>query len=464
MADFVWQVCHGVMSDIGRKATAAHWVAFAALSLTSAVGAGCRVMHGAREIGQVEQMVRVEGTVSGPASAEDRPVIVAVFAATEAAEKKWALYHYSVLAHAGPYQFQLPPRAYTLWAFEDADGDFVLDPEEARGTVADGEALELEPKTFHSGLDITLRPPEGPSPVAIDLSVGSDNPELTPAVRGVGEITTLEDARFRPEMQVYGTWRPVSSVRHGQLGLFMLQAYDPCRIPLLFVHGMSGSPRQFATLIESLDTQTFQPWVLSYPSSLRLPHLSRYLRDALRELSLRHGFREVAVVAHSMGGLIARDAIAQLAGPKAAVTVPIFLSLSTPWNGHRGAATAVESSPVVIPSWIDMVPDSAFITQLFRKRLGPATEHHLWFGYKDGDSGDGSVSIASMIDPRAQRGAASFKGFPAGHKAILEDPAVLAHFRTLMAVAKPHFAGADATACAPALPRSASESPPRASR
>ena len=68
----------------------------------------------------------------------------------------------------------------------------------------------------------------------------------------------------------------------------------------------------------------------------------------MKELYARHRHRRLAVVAHSMGGLIARAFINRLvaAGDGRAVGLRVFVSVSTPWDGSDLAQLAVDRSPV----------------------------------------------------------------------------------------------------------------------
>lgn len=415
---------------------------FAIACLIAALGfGGCRLMHGEREIKQVEAMASVSGTVipKVPPADVGAPIVVAAFRASEGGTAAGpTLRNYAMLIEPGPYQLYLPPFPYQIWAFADLNHDFIMDPNEPRGAVQEGRWMKVDKAGEHRGWDIHLSINHRPSPVHVDLSVGASNPDLTRALKTIGVVTSLEDSRFRPTMQTYGLWRPVSSISKGLLGLFFLEKYDPCRTPVLYIHGMSGSPREFERLIGALDKDRFQPWIFSYPSNFRLHLMGDYLWSALREVKIKHEFKELVVVAHSMGGLIARDALLKIdADQTIGIEAPMFISLSTPWNGQRSASSGLEFSPVVIPSWIDIVPNSAFITGLFARNLSKKTRHHLLFGFVDGDAGDGTLTTASMIDPRAQYKAASFRGFPVDHAGILTDDAVLAHYLACLSEFKP---------------------------
>ncbi len=58
--------------------------------------------------------------------------------------------------------------------------------------------------------------------------------------------------------------------------------------------------------------------------------------------------------------------------------IKLFVSVSTPWNGHIATAKGVENAPEAVPSWYDMVPDSEFIQSLFNKDLPPDVSSYLF--------------------------------------------------------------------------------------
>lgn len=207
--------------------------------------------------------------------------------------------------------------------------------------------------------------------------------------------------------------------------------HDPERIPVLFVHGAQGTPLEFASLIESLNRETFEPWVFSYPSALRLEPVADFLDLCLTQLHSEFGFERIFVVAHSMGGLVARALLNDFRAEGKAGWIPLFVSLSTPWQGHDAAETGVERSPVVVPSWRDMAPSSAFLSALLEVPLSEETRFHLLFSFAGhrgidpgADANDGVVTLESQLEPHAQEQAFGVHGFPTSHTGILQDPAV----------------------------------------
>ena len=178
-----------------------------------------------------------------------------------------------------------------------------------------------------------------------------------------------------------------------------------------------------------LDGTRFQPWVFHYPSGLRLQGVADTLAGLLEELRSTHRIPAVIVVAHSAGGLVARMAVRQRDGdPPSAVK--LLVTLSTPWQGHAGASKGLGRSPVVVPAWIDLAQGSKFIEALGASRLPAGVTYHLFFGYRGGETltmrenSDGSVTLQSMLDRRAQAEAVRIHGFHEDHTSILRSAEV----------------------------------------
>ena len=233
-------------------------------------------------------------------------------------------------------------------------------------------------------------------------------------------------------------WAPFDFVFNVRPGVYFLQAYDPTKIPVLFVHGIQGTPLSFRFLIEHLDADTFQPWVAYYPSGASLSLCAEYLSQMMDKLRLQYGMKRLVVVAHSMGGLVARGFILRYleAAPQSAI--PLYVTIATPWGGHKSAARGVRYAPAVVRSWYDMAPDSRYLRDIFyqdpdtvqRRRTFPRSlAHHLLFAFNRhsasfGASDDQVVTVASQLRAEAQREAYRLYGFDLTHTSILEAPEV----------------------------------------
>jgi pimeloyl-ACP methyl ester carboxylesterase len=186
-----------------------------------------------------------------------------------------------------------------------------------------------------------------------------------------------------------------------------------------------------------MDRRRFQPWFFNYPSGLDLEFVGDALNDAVQWLHDHYRFDSLFVVAHSMGGLVARYAILQNVYEDEADYIRLLVTISTPWGGHGAASQGVKYAPAVVPSWRDMVPDSAFIASLYERPLPKTVPHYLFFSYS-GRSGimdennDGAVTLESQLDYRVQRHVRSLHGFDEDHVAVLYSEDVVETFNTIL--------------------------------
>ncbi|MCA9082403.1 MAG: alpha/beta fold hydrolase [Planctomycetaceae bacterium] len=99
-------------------------------------------------------------------------------------------------------------------------------------------------------------------------------------------------------------------------GLYMVQPFDPNRIPVLMVHGIWSSPVTWMEMFNDLQSdpvlrEKYQFWFYMYPTGSPLSFAAADLRDCLKELRLKLDpggqnakLDQMVVVGHSMGGLM----------------------------------------------------------------------------------------------------------------------------------------------------------------
>jgi pimeloyl-ACP methyl ester carboxylesterase len=257
-----------------------------------------------------------------------------------------------------------------------------------------------------------------------------------------GTIASLHDRRFSRENARLGLWHPRQYTLTTPPGVYFLEPYDPSRVPVLFIHGIQGSPADFEQLLDSLDRTRFQAWMYSYATGEELSIAEEILHEAMRELGQRYRFGQFAVVAHSMGGLVARGFILRQRVAGSADNVPLFVSISTPWAGHSSAQMAVKYAPTVLDVWRDMAPGSEYLRTLFSSSLPAGTQHFLLFTFKRnrisfGHSGDRTVALSSQLSAAAQKEAVRLIGYDDTHRAVLNDSAVATQVSDLLDSAFP---------------------------
>ena len=98
----------------------------------------------------------------------------------------------------------------------------------------------------------------------------------------------------------------------GITGLYMVQPYDPDRIPLILVHGLISTPRMWRSVINELETdpefrKRYQCWLFGYPTGNPPAYSALRLREELAKVRTLHPESpDFVLVGHSMGGLLSR--------------------------------------------------------------------------------------------------------------------------------------------------------------
>ena len=393
---------------------------------------GCTLVRARREMATLSRFATLHGDVRSP-SLETKPIVVFLFDEREG--KKVARSRY-IRYGSGSFHFRIEPqRPAFLFAIEDSNENQAWDDGEPvawyGGRKPEALILTASQTVDHLTIELRTEVPDGVAELrALEAKGPRGNPEFIQFRNG--EIARLDEERFSPENGAKGLWQPLEFVRELGLGIYFLEPYDPERIPVLFVHGAGGTPRQFAEIIAKLDRKRFQPWVFHYPSGIRLGVVGDGLRGQLDDVQTRYRFSRLIIVAHSQGGLVSRACINLLVERGEKQYVSAFVSISTPWQGHELAEAGTKKSPVVIPAWYDLASSSPFLDALLRSRLPSEVPHHLFFSYEGGRGSDGTVSLASELAPRAQEGASGVFGFAEDHETILQSEAMIEKLNTVL--------------------------------
>ena len=354
------------------------------------------------------------------------PIFVVLWDADE--PDRGVLRHWPMYS-PGEFRFvvQVPGR-YHLLAFQDRNRDLVFQSDEPAAFWGNGAALSVSPGQQLVDLHIPLAEDDRVSlNLPVDLSSKSEVVTFEGFAIGNGEIRDINDPRFTQENAAMGMWEPLRFVKEVGMGLYFLDAFDPNKTPVLFIHGLAGHPGQWESIVARLDRDRFQPWLYYYPSGVRLQTISDGLYQMVETLRARHGFDRMHVVAHSMGGMVARGFLNTLVRQESPLAVPLFVTISTPWGGHEAAELGVKHAPAVVPSWLDMLPGSDFQNGLWQTALPDGTTFYLMFSFRGNRNSfmdrnnDGTVTLASALDMRAQVAAEKVYGFFEDHVSILSS-------------------------------------------
>lgn len=329
---------------------------------------------------------------------------------------------------------------YRVGAFTDENGNGALDGGEPFAMEKEVQPIPLaDPKAKIVIRKLTLSRDSGP-PAGMVIQIPKENSELGGKTNiALGDIASLDEKRFQEDVGGSGLWRPLDFLSTNTIGLYFTEAYDPKRIPVVFVYGIGGSPQDLRWLMEHLDRKKYQMWFFHYPSGMRLDRVSSVLATGLRTLRKRHQFAHCHIIAHSMGGLVSRAALTKAVAEEGENFIPHFVSISTPWGGHSAAESGIRHLKKPVPSWLDVAPGSDFLKTMYATPLPTGTTHDLIYGsIKDGpfylkEENDGVVTVTSETDPRIMKATRSFRHLLHDHVEILKQTETLLRVEAALA-------------------------------
>jgi pimeloyl-ACP methyl ester carboxylesterase len=336
-----------------------------------------------------------------------------------------------VLLADNRFIFHVQPGSYFISAFADQNNDGEYQSGESAAYLG-MENQVPEDITVHQRETATIDPllitAPIPPPTGVEPRIA-----LTKAAENIGRIVSLNEPMFAMDLAPTGMWRPLDYLSQYGGGLMLLQAYEAEKIPVLFVHGIAGTALSFEPVVAAMDRDKFQPWILQYPSGLRLDIVSDYLIGALRQLQARTGFGQIIVVAHSMGGLVTRSFVMKHQQSDSAYDLKMVMTINSPLFGMDSAASGVAHSPVVVPAWRDVASGSEFIQTLHQWTWPSTIPYELFFSYLPGETGDGVVALNSQLSVSLQNEAVGIFGFQAQHAGVLKEPEFISKFHQTLA-------------------------------
>jgi pimeloyl-ACP methyl ester carboxylesterase len=360
---------------------------------------------------------------------EGDSVEIVVVAMHDAAGKDIA--GFRMMSGEGPFEIRSTREPTWLFAFYDVNHDLIFQSDETYTWANDGNAIDPAIQTTDD-IDLVFTDDAGRHAARPKHLV--DEPledKFGNYVKlSVGTVTPLHSPLFSAEQAEKGLWEPFKFTEDGGAGLHFLEPYDPDRIPVLFVHGINGTPRNFERLVGSLDKSRYQAWVVSYPSGMRLSWVARGIYQVMQVLHVQLKFEELHIVAHSMGGLVSKGTLNICRTNRSCDYIHSYTTISTPWNGVASAENGTKWSPTVVPVWWDLAPSGQYITTLFDTPLPEDLVYHLIFGFRSsggfsGESSDGVIRLSSQLRVEAQQAAHTIMGIDAGHVDILYDDAAI---------------------------------------
>ena len=107
----------------------------------------------------------------------------------------------------------------------------------------------------------------------------------------------------------------------GNRGVYMMEPYDPQKIPVVFVHGLMSNPRTWTQTINVLLNdprirKKYQFWLFGYATGNQIIYSASLLRSCLKETralfdpgSNNPNFNRMVLVGHSMGGILSKTMV-----------------------------------------------------------------------------------------------------------------------------------------------------------
>ncbi|MBI3463835.1 MAG: alpha/beta hydrolase [Planctomycetes bacterium] len=237
--------------------------------------------------------------------------------------------------------------------------------------------------------------------------------------------------------RLFGT--PLPDWPDGQ-GMHLPKDFDPSARTVLLLHGLESNRHAMQRLSQSLSNAGFQVLDFDYPNDGPLAWSGDRLSLELKQLGASHSELRLAIVAHSMGGLVARHCL-EAPGINPACVTDLF-TLGTPHHGSRLAVAQewlellFQSLPIVgtrSDTWadglgeaaIDLTPGSRFLTQLNGRGLAPHVKYHVAIGRKGLITAEKSNAVREQL-----RAALARRGTPS---ALLDRLLQLADCNELLA-------------------------------
>lgn len=328
------------------------------------------------------------------------------------------------------YGLNLPEGSYSFVVYADKNGDALFDSQEAIGRKEVIISLTEAKEKIVGHLDIPLSN-------SIDLTWQDQikQPKIASPKKSLfypaGSIRKLDDPVFDARIATLGMYDPASFLEQAPTMFYTLEEDHAHKIPVVFVHGINGSAREFKTMVENLDLKRYKPLFFYYPSGGDLTQLAElFYRIFLSGTVIPLQDMPMAIVSHSMGGVIVREALNRYQESESENKVKLWITLATPFGGHPAAALGEKGGKyglLVLPAWRDLNPENEFIQTLYRKPLPKLLSHHLLYAFdnvktiKVGENSDGIVPLSSQLHLPAQRQSDKQFGFKSTHTGILSN-------------------------------------------
>jgi pimeloyl-ACP methyl ester carboxylesterase len=295
-------------------------------------------------------------------------------------------------------------------------------PQQVRIPITAGRDIDLEVLVLRlaeaTGQTIARRP--GPVEIPINGPAGALNrrwiardlgPETSVAVEGSDLVITLGPGLLGPgrgddwlrRLDQIATRAGREAKRRQSYGMHALASYrpdDPSRPTVCLVHGLNSSSGGFVHMIRPLEEAGYGVVVFDYPFNRPLEEsCGRFRRDWAEFRRLRGETRPWAIVAHSMGALVARSYVEDPANDAKDVSTLILIgpvsqgsslakaqTLQQWLNSVQAVGGKAAADPLLYlgdglgEAAADLEPGSPFLTALNARPRRAGVPYHILAG------------------------------------------------------------------------------------
>jgi pimeloyl-ACP methyl ester carboxylesterase len=154
----------------------------------------------------------------------------------------------------------------------------------------------------------------------VEQSVAVGNRRLPLAANFSAPIAILLKGLSQNSLALAGYFK--ADEQASKAGIYLLEPYDPDRIPVILIHGLVSVPTIWRDIIPELSSdpivsQNYQLMVFTYPSSYPLAQSAALLRESLASVRERYDpdgndplSNNMVVAGHSMGGMLTHSLVA----------------------------------------------------------------------------------------------------------------------------------------------------------
>jgi hypothetical protein len=247
----------------------------------------------------------------------------------------------TIPSHDGSYRLRFAAGSHKDGTWDPGYFDFLRTPKQVHEKVAHQEARTND----WGGALVGVYKPADPTKyflprvgLAVPVTAALD---FTPSASTAGRVRdatlALYDPTRRTTVRVAGAQRPLAAdfgaplayypnpglqlgfmamlrpeKYENRAGLYLLEPYDPDRIPVILIHGLTSIPQMWLPTISAIESDSelrgrYQFWVFAYPTGDPIALSALKLRESLAQVyQLYPKTKNMVLISHSMGGLLSQ--------------------------------------------------------------------------------------------------------------------------------------------------------------